>query len=38
MQMPYMDGIHLAQAIKEKCPAIPIILLSSVGDEYIKII
>jgi len=19
MQMPYMDGIHLAQAIKEKC-------------------
>jgi CheY-like chemotaxis protein len=34
MQMPYMDGIHLAEAIREKYPDIPIVLLSSIGDEY----
>jgi two-component system, sensor histidine kinase and response regulator len=34
MQMPYMDGIHLARSIKETHPNIPIILLSSIGDEY----
>jgi signal transduction histidine kinase/CheY-like chemotaxis protein len=34
MQMPYMDGINLAQSIREKYPALPIILLSSIGDEY----
>ena len=33
MQMPEMDGVTLATAIKSKWPAIPIILLSSVGDE-----
>ncbi len=33
MQMPEMDGIELAKAIKEKIPYIPIILLSSIGDE-----
>jgi len=33
MQMPEMNGIELAKAIKIKHPAIPIILLSSVGDE-----
>ena len=36
MQMPYMDGIRLSTAIREKYPRIPIILLSSVGDEYKK--
>ena len=34
MQMPYMDGINLAQLVREKYPALPIILLSSIGDEY----
>jgi two-component system sensor histidine kinase/response regulator len=34
MQMPDMDGIQLALQIREKCPAVPIILLSSIGDEY----
>ena len=32
MQMPDMDGLHLSQQIKEKY-AVPIILLSSIGDE-----
>ena len=36
MQMPFMDGILLAQSIKERYPQIPIILLSSIGDEYGK--
>jgi signal transduction histidine kinase/DNA-binding response OmpR family regulator len=36
MQMPFMDGILLARAIREKFPHLPIILLSSVGDEYKK--
>jgi two-component system sensor histidine kinase/response regulator len=34
MQMPYMDGIHLAQAVRKKFPELPMILLSSIGDEY----
>lgn len=33
MQMPGMDGIYLAHLIREKFPDIPIILLSSIGDE-----
>ena len=33
MQMPEMDGVMLAIKIKEKMPQLPIILLSSVGDE-----
>jgi len=36
MQMPQMDGIHLSTAVRENHPNIPIILLSSVGDEYKK--
>ena len=36
MQMPYMDGIRLSKSIRERYPHIPIILLSSVGDEYKK--
>ncbi|WP_423146570.1 two-component regulator propeller domain-containing protein [Rubrolithibacter danxiaensis] len=33
MQMPDMDGIQLTEKIKAKVPEIPVILLSSVGDE-----
>jgi signal transduction histidine kinase/CheY-like chemotaxis protein/ligand-binding sensor domain-containing protein len=33
MQMPGMDGLYLARAIQQKYPAIPIILVSSLGDE-----
>ena len=33
MQMPEMDGVMLATEIKQKYPKIPIVLLSSVGDE-----
>ncbi|MBS1662859.1 MAG: response regulator [Bacteroidetes bacterium] len=36
MQMPYMDGIRLSQSIRDRYPELPIILLSSVGDEYKK--
>ena len=32
-QMPYMDGIQLTRLVKERHPGIPVILLSSVGDE-----
>jgi CheY-like chemotaxis protein len=33
MQMPDMDGVQLAKLIKEKKPKLPIVLLSSIGDE-----
>jgi signal transduction histidine kinase/CheY-like chemotaxis protein/ligand-binding sensor domain-containing protein len=33
MQMPEMDGVELTQLIKKKHQALPVILLSSVGDE-----
>ena len=33
MQMPGMDGVALGRCIREKFPELPIILLSSVGDE-----
>jgi CheY-like chemotaxis protein len=33
MQMPKMDGIQLAATIRKLYPALPIILLSSIGDE-----
>jgi signal transduction histidine kinase/ligand-binding sensor domain-containing protein/CheY-like chemotaxis protein len=36
MQMPDMDGIQLSQRIKAKNARLPIILLSSVGDESKK--
>jgi CheY-like chemotaxis protein len=36
MQMPEMDGTQLSQCIKTKIPSVPIILLSSVGDESRK--
>ncbi len=34
MQMPYMDGIQVAQNIKRLYPLIPVMLLSSVGEDY----
>jgi two-component system sensor histidine kinase/response regulator len=36
MQMPYMDGVRLSTTIRERYPRLPIILLSSIGDEYKK--
>lgn len=33
MQMPEMDGVELAGLIKQMQPSLPIILLSSIGDE-----
>ena len=33
MQMPEMDGVELSGLIKQKQPSLPIILLSSIGDE-----
>ncbi|MBC8052479.1 MAG: response regulator, partial [Sphingobacteriaceae bacterium] len=33
MQMPEMDGVSVATALKEIIPQVPIVLLSSVGDE-----
>ncbi|HTR29787.1 MAG TPA: response regulator [Puia sp.] len=36
MQMPYMDGVRLSRTIRERYPRLPIILLSSIGDEYRK--
>jgi signal transduction histidine kinase/CheY-like chemotaxis protein len=36
MQMPEMDGIELALRIKKAYPALPMVLLSSIGDERSK--
>ncbi|MXV17334.1 hybrid sensor histidine kinase/response regulator [Hufsiella ginkgonis] len=36
MQMPEMDGVQLTTLIKERYPALPVILLSSMGDETRK--
>lgn len=33
MQMPEMDGIQLTQLINKRSPLLPVILLSSIGDE-----
>ncbi|WP_107826524.1 response regulator [Mucilaginibacter yixingensis] len=33
MQMPGMDGVQLTEQIKQRQPQMPIVLLSSVGDE-----
>ena len=33
MQMPEMDGLELSKLLKEKEPQLPVILLSSIGDE-----
>ncbi|WP_316822596.1 response regulator [Pedobacter gandavensis] len=34
MQMPGMDGVMLARLMKERYPLIPVILLSSIGEEF----
>jgi len=34
MEMPVMDGTMVARLIKESYPQLPIILLSSIGDEF----
>ncbi len=34
MQMPEMDGLQLAKTVKKLNPSLPIILLSSVGEDY----
>ncbi len=36
MQMPFMDGIELAQNVKRLYPSLPIILLSSIGEDYLQ--
>ena len=36
MQMPHMDGLQLSKMIKVKLPHLPIILISSIGDESKK--
>ena len=36
MQMPEMDGVHFAKLAKSSAPTLPIILLSSIGEEYSK--
>lgn len=36
MQMPFMDGLELAKKVKQQYPLLPVILLSSVGDEFGK--
>lgn len=33
MQMPLLDGVELAQEVKARMPQMPIILLSSIGNE-----
>jgi signal transduction histidine kinase/ligand-binding sensor domain-containing protein/CheY-like chemotaxis protein len=37
MQMPEMDGIQFAQHVREQFPHLPILLLSSIGDERTKL-
>jgi signal transduction histidine kinase/CheY-like chemotaxis protein/ligand-binding sensor domain-containing protein len=37
MQMPVISGVQFAKAVREKSPEIPIILLSSVGDNQSKL-
>jgi CheY-like chemotaxis protein len=36
MQMPNMNGIELTRIIKKHCPKVPVILLSSIGDDSRK--
>jgi signal transduction histidine kinase/ligand-binding sensor domain-containing protein/DNA-binding response OmpR family regulator len=36
MQMPDMDGVAFAKAVKESCKDMPIILLTSLGDDQRK--
>jgi two-component system sensor histidine kinase/response regulator len=34
MQMPKMDGVMLAQTVQRVAPGVPIILLSSIGEDF----
>ena len=34
--MPYMNGLELAKNVKRLYPSIPVILLSSIGEDYTK--
>lgn len=36
MHMPEMDGVSLTQLIKQKHPRLPVVLLSSIGDEHAR--
>jgi CheY-like chemotaxis protein len=36
MQMPEMDGLELSESVRNRYPSLPIILLSSVGDDRPK--
>ncbi|HEY5407905.1 MAG TPA: two-component regulator propeller domain-containing protein [Ginsengibacter sp.] len=36
MQMPHINGLELAKNIKNQYPSIPVILLSSIGEDYTK--
>ena len=36
MQMPYMNGLQLAKNVRKQYPSLPVILLSSVGEDYTK--
>ncbi|HEX2536037.1 MAG TPA: response regulator, partial [Chitinophagaceae bacterium] len=36
MQMPEMDGMDLARSIREKHPNLPLVMLSSVGDDRLQ--
>lgn len=36
MHMPEMDGVELTKLIKKIAPALPVVLLSSIGDEYAR--
>lgn len=37
MQMPGMDGIEFAQHVRKEYPTVPILLLTSMGDEHAKL-
>jgi CheY-like chemotaxis protein len=36
MQMPYMNGLQLAKNVRKQYPSLPVILLSSIGEDYSK--
>jgi signal transduction histidine kinase/CheY-like chemotaxis protein/ligand-binding sensor domain-containing protein len=36
MQMPYMNGLDFAKNIRRQYPSLPVILLSSIGEDYTK--
>ena len=36
MQMPYMNGLEFAKNVRKQYPSLPVILLSSIGEDYTK--